>query len=96
MENKNAKIKLPFIKAKIDRVLEDETRSVKAYASVTIGNAVAIHCIKVMQSEKGLFVAMPSRSYIDDGARYYTQIAHPISKEAREVINNLVLKAYKK
>ena len=60
-----------------------------------MAGAVAIHGLRVMDSEKGLFVAMPSRSYEDrNGETKYADIAHPISAEARTAINDSVLKAY--
>ncbi|MCQ4022449.1 MULTISPECIES: septation protein SpoVG family protein [unclassified Ruminococcus] len=56
----------------------------KAFASVTIGGAVAIHGIRVMSFAKGLFVAMPASTFIDDNAeKYFSKITHPVSKEAR-------------
>lgn len=68
---------------------------IRAYASVNVAGAVAIHGLRVMDSEKGLFVAMPSRSYEDrNGETKYADIAHPISAEARTAINDSVLKAY--
>jgi stage V sporulation protein G len=48
-----------------------------------------------MDSDKGLFVAMPSRTYEDrNGETKYADIAHPISAEVRTAINDSVLKAY--
>ena len=49
--------------------------------------------IKVVEGDKGLFVAMPSKR-MPDGE--YKDIAHPISSEVREVIQNAVLKEYEK
>ncbi len=67
----------------------------KAFASVTIGGAVAIHGISVMSFAKGLFVAMPASTYIDEnGEKHFSEIAHSISKEARELLNSKALDAY--
>lgn len=54
------KRKLPYINARIDNLVNLEKSKTKAFASVTIGGAVAIHGIRVMNSSKGLFVAMPA------------------------------------
>lgn len=94
--NKNIKAKpsLPRISAKIDNLVDNGT-NLRAFASVTVGGAVAIHGLRVMDSKKGLFVSMPSYSYEDsNGETMYADYAHPISKEAREAINSKVLDAY--
>ena len=55
----------------------------KAVVSITIENEFVIHDIKVIEGEKGLFIAMPSRK-ASDGE--YRDIAHPINSETRESI----------
>ncbi len=93
--NGKQKRKLPYIKTRIDNLVNLEESKTKAFASVTIGGAVAIHGIRVMNSSKGLFVAMPASTYIDDnGEKHFSEIAHPISKEARELLNSKVMEAY--
>lgn len=93
--NGKQKRKLPYIKARIDNLVNLEESKTKAFASVTIDGAVAIHGIRVMNSAKGLFVAMPASNYIDEnGEKHFSEIAHPISKEARELLNSKVLEAY--
>ncbi len=48
-----------------------------------------------MSFAKGLFVAMPASTYIDDnGEKHFREIAHPISKESRELLNSKVMEAY--
>lgn len=67
----------------------------RRFASVTVGGAVAIHGIRVMNSRKGLFVAMPASNYVDEnGETKFSEIAHPISKEARDLLNGKVMEAY--
>lgn len=84
----------PYYSAKIDSLVNGDG-NIKAYATVTVGNAVAIHNLRVMDSRKGLFVSMPSRSFTDkNGDTKYTDIAHAVTKEAREAINSCVLSAY--
>lgn len=63
----------------------------KAIVSVTFDDAFAVHDIKVVEGDKGLFVAMPSKR-MPDGE--YKDIAHPISSAAREMIQSAVLKEY--
>lgn len=93
--NGKQKRKLPYIKARIDNLVNLEESKTKAFASVTIGGAVAIHGIRVMNSAKGLFVAMPANTYVDNkGEKHFSEIAHPISKEARELLNSKVMDAY--
>ena len=92
--NKNTKPALPRVTAKIDNLV-DNGSNLRAFASVTVGGAIAIHGIRVMDSKKGLFVSMPSYPYEDrNGETKYADYAHPVSKEAREAINTKVLDAY--
>lgn len=65
--------------------------SMKAVASITLYNEFVIHDIKVIEGEKGLFIAMPSRKTAEGE---YRDIAHPISKEAREDVQTKILEAY--
>ena len=63
----------------------------KAVVSITLENEFVIHDIKVIEGEKGLFIAMPSRR-ASDGE--YRDIAHPINSTTREKISELILKKY--
>ena len=76
---------------KITKV-ESSTR-VKGIASITIDDSFVVHDIKILESEKGLFVAMPSKKCPDET---YKDIAHPINAEAREIIQKAVLNEYEK
>ena len=64
----------------------------KAFADLRIENCFAIHGLKVIDSEKGMFVAMPSTK-AGDG---YQDIFHPITKEARDQVTSLVLSEYER
>ena len=55
------------ISARIDRMFDSSNSKVKAVASVTISGAFAVHGIKVIDSQKGLFVQMPQSSYEKGG-----------------------------
>ena len=65
----------------------------KAIVSITIDDEFVVHDIKVIEGEKGLFIAMPSKK-ASDGE--YRDIAHPINSETRERIQNIILESYEK
>ena len=93
-KKKEQKHSIPNITARIDRLVEQDNSSVKAYASVNIGGAFAVHGIKVIDSVKGVFVSMPSNSYKKDGKVEYSDICHPITAEARNELIEKVTEAY--
>lgn len=79
----------------VNRILDREDTNVKAFASVTFDGVYAVHGIKVCEGEKGLFVAMPSTAYTGkNGEKQYNDTFHPITKNAREALNQSVLNAY--
>lgn len=83
------------VKATINRITDKPESTVKAYASVSFDGAFAVHGIKVCENEKGRFVSMPSTSYKDRNEETkYSDTFHPITKEAREALNQSVLNAY--
>ena len=63
----------------------------KAVVSITIDEEFVVHDIKVIEGEKGLFIAMPSRKATDGE---YRDIAHPINSETRERIQGIILEKY--
>ncbi len=63
----------------------------KAVVSITLDNEFVVHDIKVIEGEKGLFIAMPSRKAADGE---YRDIAHPINSETRERIQSIILEKY--
>ena len=63
----------------------------RAVVSITIDNEFVVHDIKVIEGEKGLFIAMPSRKAADGE---YRDIAHPINSATREKIQSLILEKY--
>ena len=72
------------------RKIEKEGK-MKAIVSITLDNEFVIHDIKVIEGEKGMFIAMPSRKAADGE---YRDIAHPINTETREAIIKVVLDAF--
>lgn len=63
----------------------------RAIVSITIDDEFVIHDIKVIEGEKGLFIAMPSKKATDGE---YRDIAHPINSSTRESIQNIILEKY--
>lgn len=63
----------------------------KAVVSITIDEEFVVHDIKVIEGEKGLFIAMPSRKATDGE---YRDIAHPINSSTREQIQKIILERY--
>ena len=74
------------------RRIEKEGK-MKAIVSITLDNEFVIHDIKVIEGEKGLFIAMPSKKAADGE---YRDIAHPINSYTREVVQKIILESYEK
>ena len=63
----------------------------KAIVSITIDDVFVIHDIKVIEGEKGLFIAMPSKKATDGE---YRDIAHPINSATRDAIQKIIMDKY--
>lgn len=74
---------------KIRKIIPDGR--LRAVISITIDNQLAIHDIKVVQGDERLFVAMPSRR---DENGVFRDIVHPISPDARQLVESQILDAY--
>ena len=61
--------------------------------SITIDDEFVVHDIKVIEGEKGLFIAMPSKKAMDGE---YRDIAHPINSTTRDAIQKIILEGYEK
>ena len=70
----------------------DGDSKMKAIASITIDEEFVIHDIKVVDGEKGLFIAMPSKK-TSEGE--YRDIAHPIKTDTRNRIQTMILDKYR-
>ncbi|MDO5409559.1 MAG: septation regulator SpoVG [Lachnospiraceae bacterium] len=77
---------------RIRKISGVNTNKMKAIASITIDGVFVVHDIKVLEGEKGLFIAMPSRKSSDGEFR---DIAHPINTDTREMLQNLILQRYR-
>jgi len=74
------------------RLIKVRRRSkLKAIVSVTFNDLFVVHDIKVIEGEKGLFIAMPSRKGSDGEFR---DVAHPINSTLREKMQASVLEKY--
>lgn len=65
----------------------------KAVVSVTFDNEFVVHDIKVIEGEKGYFIAMPSKRSSDGE---YRDIAHPINSATRELLSSMIINSYQK
>ena len=65
----------------------------KAIVSITLDDEFVVHDIKVIEGEKGLFIAMPSKKATDGE---YRDIAHPINSSTRENLQRVILESYEK
>ena len=84
--------RVPFISAKIDRLVDYEGSKVKAIASAVIGNHFAVHGFKVIENDNGELAVLNPATKGSDG-KYYDDF-HAISKEGREAVNGYILDAY--
>lgn len=65
----------------------------KAFANVTLDEAFAVHHLKIVEGQRGLFVSMPARR---DAAGKYRDLAHPVTREFYEALQSAVLEAYRR
>ncbi len=75
------------------RRIEKENSRMKGIASVLIDDSFAIHDIRIIEGDNGIFIAMPSRKTATGG---YRDIAHPINPEVREMFQNTILAEFEK
>ncbi len=74
------------------RKIEKEGSRMKGIASVLIDDSFAVHDIRIIEGDNGLFIAMPSRKTAVGG---YRDIAHPINPEVRAMFENAIFEEYK-
>ena len=75
---------------RVRRIAKDG--KMKAVVSITIDNEFVVHDIKVIEGEKGLFIAMPSKKSANGEFR---DIAHPINSETRARLESIILERYR-
>lgn len=76
---------------KVNLRLVENMNKVRAIASVTFDDEFVVNDIRLVEGDKGYFVAMPSRKLPDGN---YKDVAHPIKTEMREKIQKAVLAEY--
>ena len=69
----------------------DGQSRLRAVVSITIDDAFAVHELRIIEGNEGLFVAMPSKEV---GEGKFKDIAHPINAETRELVEKTVLEKY--
>ena len=75
------------------RKIEKENSRMKGIASVLIDDSFAVHDIRIIEGDNGLFIAMPSRKTPTGG---YRDIAHPINPEVRKMFEEAILEEFNK
>ena len=73
------------------RKIEKEWSRMEGIASVLIDDSFAVHDIRIIEGDNGLFIAMPSKKTQTGG---YRDIAHPINPEVRAMFQDKILEAY--
>ncbi|MBQ6779910.1 MAG: septation regulator SpoVG [Treponema sp.] len=63
----------------------------RAYVTVTFDNCFVVHNVKIIEGKTGLFIAMPSRKTANGD---YKDVAHPISPEFRNALQDKILEEY--
>ena len=71
----------------------EEDSKVKAVVSATLDDSYVVHGIKILKSEEGYFIAMPSKK-LKEGE--YKDIFHPINSEARQILQSEILELFAK
>jgi len=74
-------------------IVPNEAR-LKAYASITLDDCFVVHDLKVINTDDKLFIAMPSKRH--KSKNIFRDIAHPLNKETRQMIQKSVFKQYEK
>lgn len=80
------------IKVSSISLLDSEDSKIKALATITVNDKIALHGIRVVEGEKGAFVQMSQRRDIDGN---FNDILFPVTAEMRDIINNAVMDKYK-
>ncbi len=74
------------------KTLKNTGSKLKAIASITLDNLFAIHQIKVLENDGQLFLGMPSKK-LPNGT--FSDCAHPLTTEARCIMETLIFAAYR-
>ena len=77
---------------RVNKFNKEGTR-LRGFASVVIDESFAVHDIRILEGDQGLYLDMPSRKQANGE---YRDIAHPINREVRDMFEEVILDAYKK
>lgn len=75
------------------RLLKKDDTKLKAVATVTIGDYLVVHDIKIIQGDNDYFIAMPSKK-MPTGE--YKDIVHPLNTQTREKLKSIIVEEYHK
>lgn len=75
------------------RKIEKEGSRMRGIASIVLDDSFAVHDIRIIEGDNGLFIAMPSRKTATGG---YRDIAHPINPGVRKMLEDAIIEEYKK
>jgi len=89
MKGRCRKVKITDVRVRITK--SESEAKLKAYADITFDESFVVHGLKVIDGQKGMFVAMPSRK-MPSGE--FKDIAHPITPDVRQLITETVIKKY--
>lgn len=87
-------VQAPAMKLAVDVRLIEPRGNLLGFANVTVGDSLRIDDFKVLQSDKGLFVGMPSKAQVKDGKTNYYETVRPVTKEFRAELTEAVVTAY--
>lgn|GEM_PF-2859054 len=74
---------------------QKEESNLRGFASVTVDNVLSIHGIQIVEGEKGLFIAMPQSSKVnEEGKKIYSDLIYPTTAETRKALSEAVLETY--
>ena len=73
------------------RKIEKENSRIRGIASVVLDECFAVHGIRIIEGDGGLFIAMPSRKTSNEE---YRDIAHPITSECRKMFEDAIIEEY--
>ncbi|MBM7662075.1 stage V sporulation protein G [Bacillus mesophilus] len=74
------------------RLVHDDHNPMKAICSITLNNAFVVHDIRIIEASQKVVVAMPSKR---KKTGQFTDVAHPVTTEMRDKIEEVVLSEYK-
>lgn len=71
--------------------IEKENSKMKGIASIFLDDEIAIHDIRILEGNSGLYIAMPSRK---KSTGEYKDIAHPLNQDVRTAFERAILTEY--